>query len=239
MSNRMRGQRWWVWGLAVALGLTGCLFGGGSETNSLDGGGLEAAIAGRVVSSSGKPVEGALLKLFPSDYDPTTPGDWIVRTTLTDSSGRYAFVRSSASGLFDDAVAFSALYSVVVRSFDGLSWAMEDSQRVNGPFDTLRLSAPRRLEVAFQRSDSAFGIRIPGVSFVPGTDIVVRLENSDTQSIDSLPVGASRMVFRFGELSTFEVQLPLVDTGAGPVHGDAPIDTLRIKSYPDGPGVEP
>lgn len=223
---------------AAVLAWTGCLFGGGIDT-ATDGGGSSVAreLSGRIVSSSGAPVSGAQVRLFPSGYDPSSSSSgWAVRIASTDSTGRFVFAESAATGLFASAPARAAYYSVVVRGPGGLQWAFADSLRarpVNGKTDTLRLAAPRRLVISLH-ADSTFAAAVPGTAFLPGTDILLPLDGSGAGAVDSVPAAALRLMLRATSGWSYTVGLPPRDPGA-----DASVrDTLRIRAAPTGARVE-
>jgi hypothetical protein len=209
----------------ASLCLSGCLFGGGSETDAVVDGGTISALPGRVLSPSGTPAAGVVVQLFPSAFDPTVPNVWLPWLDTTDAEGRFVLPVPSAPS--------ATLYAVVAHSADGALWSYSDSLET-GFFDTLRLAPPRRLEFDFKPADSTVGATLPGVAFVPGTNLMVSLHGTGKRVIDAIPVQIKSVVLRFGE-NEFVISLPA--RTPNPNSDPTLNDTLHIGATTTGPGI--
>jgi hypothetical protein len=223
-----------AWCAAAVLVLSACLFGGGIDTSS--GAVIDEpyTVSGRVHTASGAPARGARVTLVPSGYDAAAPRAWRVRTVVTDSLGLFVFAEDRVDSLFASTAARTARYALHARSADGLTRVLVDSlvPRRGTRTDTLRLSPPRRLVVSLTPADSVAGVRFPATLSVPGTSLLVSLDGAGPAVLDSLPVGARRVVLRFITQSPLSVALPGIAAGSDPV-ADI-LDTLRLRALPDG-----
>lgn len=218
--------------LAAVLGWAGC-FGGGIDAGVSDS--QPYQIFGRVDGPDGLPRPGAVVTLYPSGHEAGLPGAEAPRTTVSDSNGVFRFPHAAGYSLDKQ-----ARYAVVVRSANGALRRMADSIRaVTGSrLLVFNLTAPRRLVVTLTRADTSAVIRFPGTLTVPGTDILLAFDGTAAAALDTLPVGATRAVLRFGGGAPVTLALPatpLPDPGGDPEPGD----TLRVIATPGGPGIAP
>jgi hypothetical protein len=162
---------------AFLLILGGCLGEqGGSDTETF-------TLGGRV-TQGGLPRAQGLVKLIPSDYNPSLPSPGLIRTMRTDSSGRFRF------GKLDKRIA----YNLIAEGGAGeRRFAFAESLQTDRVDETLVLEPARVYQISLHR-DSSYRTLDSGVAYFPGTDILARCNGVTPSVMDSIPAGLRRLV---------------------------------------------
>lgn len=168
--------------LVIAFLLTSC--NSGNTVSDGEGSSTEVVI-GLIVDSVGEPVEGAVVSLYPSDYNPVVHNG---EGRLTDTSDQ--------SGLYEFEIQDSGAYFVVCKeSGEGKRGAMTHYSSPIKPdttFDTLVILAMVEKTIAVSETTVD---TVSGYIYIPGTDYVVPVEEATKSNgninftIDAMPQG--------------------------------------------------
>ena len=167
--------------LALLASLSGCLFdikGGGTDTEGV----TPLTLSGRVLTDSGSTKAGTLVKLVPASYDPSKPQPNLIRTTVTDSNGKFTFKDLPKDSLFN-----------IIGADSGRQFAFTDSLKPDTNQHTLTLSDARVFNVAVLTGTVGEVVgpikdSNPTQFYFPGTDIIATV-GEDISSLDTIPVG--------------------------------------------------
>ncbi len=166
--------------LAFPLFAAACLFendktafGGGSDTETL---------TGVVASGDGSVAAHTLVKLIPADYDPSHPDTTLIRHTLTDAAGLFRF----------DKLDKDKEYNVIAGTAARKTWAYAPGLRTGQDRKSLSLSLAKVFLFSLHSQD--YIQSDSGIAFFPGTDILTRCDGISLSKVDSVPMGALRLV---------------------------------------------
>ena len=163
--------------LVLLAVLGGCLKdnGGGSDTETL-------SLSGIVYGGDGKPQADALVKLFPSDYNPSRPDASRLRSARTGADGGFRF----------EGLAGAGPYNLVSQAGPERQTAFAESLRAGPAAETLRLTLARTYFLSMH--DSSYAASDSGIVYFPGTDILARCDSRSLSKVDSIPAGLRRIV---------------------------------------------
>jgi hypothetical protein len=140
-------------------------------------------VMGALVTATGAPASGTLVKLFPSYYDPVVDGV-IVPADTTDATGRYRFddIDSgtySITAVNGDSKTRAARFGITIAGDTVM--VLPDTMRIPG---SIRVALPGTIDPA------------NGYLYVPGTTIYSRLGGQTGYiTMDSVPAGVAMSVY--------------------------------------------
>ncbi len=164
-------------GLSAVLLLSGCMLGGGSDTET-----ITPSLSGEVVYASGSPTAGARVKLFEVDHDPSLAGAPAPKVAITDDSGRFTFRGLDASKQYN-VIASEEKFGLM--AFAGDVQARELSRR-------LTMFPPVTTEILLF-GDDTFLESEPGVIVFIGTDMLAETDGVTPAIISTVPWGPSEL----------------------------------------------
>lgn len=168
--------------LGMSLLTAACVFftegdktadGGGSDTETL---------TGLVATSAGVPAARTMVKLFPSDYDPSHPDTGMVRYAITDDNGHFRFGKLGKD----------RAYNLVAGTHATKSWAY--AMGLKAGLDSHRLTLGAAKVFLFSMHSDTYSQADSGIAYFPGTDILTHCNGLTASAVDSVPEGALHFI---------------------------------------------
>jgi hypothetical protein len=171
------------WVFLLALTTTNCLFitdekisqGGGSDTETL---------TGAVSLSNGKPAARILIKLVPSNYNPSQPDTGLIKRVMTDDMGQFRFEKLSKT----------KFYNAIAGKPQERAWAFAESLQTGDSGAPIALSMAKVFLISLEYQ--GYTAKDSGIAYFPGTDILTRCNGISTSVVDSVPAGVLHIVVK-------------------------------------------
>lgn len=171
----------------LALGLSACLSTNNDEVPIVQGGGSDSeTLTGMVFTAEGKPSPRTLVKLVPTDYDPSQQNVNTIRFSTTNDSGQFKFEKVDSL----------KPYNIIAGKSIDKKWALFKDATVKKGIATkgLKITLADAKVFLFSLHTPIYETKDSGIAYFPGTDILANCDGINPSTVDSVPMGAMRFV---------------------------------------------